>query len=179
MSNYRFEDYVKKARRTMNKDMSTKEQVINCQMGIVGETGELVDMYKKHFYQGHDLNKADIQEEIGDICWYLFNYVNLVISEKDKETLYDRLRAYTEVYGNTQFQDTKHHVRALARNMSPFIGYGTPDILDIMAIYETFVKLLAFEGFTIENTLDCNIAKLEKRYDNLKFEVEKSVNREE
>ena len=40
-------------------------------MGLCGESGEAIDIVKKHLAQGHDLNKEHLIEELGDIAWYL------------------------------------------------------------------------------------------------------------
>lgn len=39
--------------------------------GIAGESGEIIDHLKKHFFQGHDLDTNHIQEEIGDLMYYI------------------------------------------------------------------------------------------------------------
>lgn len=31
----------------------------------------MCDILKKYFYQGHDLDKAKLIEELGDVCWYI------------------------------------------------------------------------------------------------------------
>ena len=40
-------------------------------MGLCGESGEAIDLVKKHLFQGHDLDKQAIAKELGDIAWYL------------------------------------------------------------------------------------------------------------
>lgn len=64
-------DYQKAALRTCNKDLTTIEQIANGAMGLNGEAGEVVDLVKKHLYQGHDLDKKHLAKELGDIAWYL------------------------------------------------------------------------------------------------------------
>jgi len=44
---------------------------INAALGLAGETGELVDLIKKSSFQGHILDKNEIEKEMGDIFWYL------------------------------------------------------------------------------------------------------------
>lgn len=63
-------EYAKLAQRTSNtKDWHDK--VENGLLGLVGETGELIDLWKKHKYQGHPLSLEAMQEEAGDVCWYM------------------------------------------------------------------------------------------------------------
>lgn len=45
--------------------------VTNAMLGLCGETGECADLVKKHLYQGHDLDKAHMAKELGDVAWYL------------------------------------------------------------------------------------------------------------
>lgn len=40
-------------------------------MGLCGESGECMDILKKHLFQGHDLDKKHLAEELGDVAWYL------------------------------------------------------------------------------------------------------------
>lgn len=40
-------------------------------MGLCGESGEAIDIVKKHLAQGHDLDKEHLIQELGDIAWYL------------------------------------------------------------------------------------------------------------
>lgn len=47
-------------------------------LGIAGESGEVVDLIKKHIYQGHELNIEGIKGEIGDVLWYIANICNLL-----------------------------------------------------------------------------------------------------
>lgn len=63
-----FNEYQKLALRTANKD---KDLVINAALGLAGESGEVADLIKKHLFQGHELNKEKIVDELGDILWYI------------------------------------------------------------------------------------------------------------
>ena len=40
-------------------------------MGLCGEAGEVIDLVKKHCFQGHPLDKSRIAKELGDVAWYL------------------------------------------------------------------------------------------------------------
>lgn len=40
-------------------------------IGLCGEAGECIDIYKKHVFQGHELDKAQLAKELGDVAWYL------------------------------------------------------------------------------------------------------------
>lgn len=44
----------------------------NFQLGLLGEVGEFIDLFKKHLYHGDVLDLAKVKSEAGDILWYLY-----------------------------------------------------------------------------------------------------------
>ena len=64
-------EYQTLAMRTLNKDLKKKDILINGVMGLCGESGEAIDIVKKHLAQGHHLDKEHLIKELGDIAWYL------------------------------------------------------------------------------------------------------------
>ncbi len=64
-------EYQDLAMQTLNKDLDKKDVLINGVMGLCGESGEVIDIVKKHLAQGHELNKEKIIEELGDVAWYI------------------------------------------------------------------------------------------------------------
>ena len=64
-------EYQKLAMTTLNKELSKKDVLINAVMGLCGESGEAIDIVKKHLHQGHELAKEKLIKELGDIAWYL------------------------------------------------------------------------------------------------------------
>jgi NTP pyrophosphatase (non-canonical NTP hydrolase) len=42
-------------------------------MGLAGESGELIDLLKKHIFHGHPLDEEKVAKELGDIQWYWAN----------------------------------------------------------------------------------------------------------
>ena len=60
-------EYQKEAMRTATE----KDKLINGVMGLCGEAGECIDIVKKATFQGHELNKEHLAEELGDVAWYL------------------------------------------------------------------------------------------------------------
>lgn len=63
--------YQKLAMATLNPELSRKDVLINSVMGLCGESGEAIDIVKKWLAQGHDLDRAHLARELGDIAWYL------------------------------------------------------------------------------------------------------------
>ena len=64
-------EYQKLAMVTLNPELSKKDVLINGVMGLCGESGEAIDIVKKWLAQGHELDKAHLTKELGDIAWYL------------------------------------------------------------------------------------------------------------
>lgn len=62
-------DYQRAALRTAGD--KREDYLLNGVMGLTGEAGECSDIVKKHLFQGHDLDKAHLAEELGDVAWYL------------------------------------------------------------------------------------------------------------
>ena len=64
-------EYQRLAMTTLNPELSRRDVLINSVMGLCGESGEAIDIVKKWMAQGHDLDKAHLAKELGDIAWYL------------------------------------------------------------------------------------------------------------
>lgn len=71
-------EYQKKAMRTAsaNKTKSWimtgyKQLLLNGVMGLNGEAGECIDIVKKHLFQGHDLDRDKLIDELSDVMWYV------------------------------------------------------------------------------------------------------------
>lgn len=63
--------YQKAALRTAPTNLEPKLLLLNGALGLSGESGEVNDILKKHFFQGHDLDKVAMAKELGDLCWYI------------------------------------------------------------------------------------------------------------
>lgn len=64
-------EYQELAMTTLNPELSKRDVLINSVMGLCGESGEAIDIVKKWMAQGHELDKAHLAKELGDIAWYL------------------------------------------------------------------------------------------------------------
>ena len=64
-------EYQSAAMRTLNPGLDRKDVLINSVMGLCGESGEAIDIVKKWLAQGHELDRAHLAKELGDIAWYL------------------------------------------------------------------------------------------------------------
>lgn len=64
-------EYQKLAMTTLNPQLDKKDVLINGVMGLCGESGEVIDIVKKHLAQGHELDRDKIIKELGDVAWYM------------------------------------------------------------------------------------------------------------
>lgn len=63
-------EYQRLALRTASEE-SMENPTLNGVLGLGGESGECLDLVKKHLFQGHELDKAKMAKELGDVAWYL------------------------------------------------------------------------------------------------------------
>ena len=64
-------EYQKEAMTLLNPAIPQKDVLLNALMGLCGESGEAIDLMKKHLYQGHELDRDKLIKELGDVAWYL------------------------------------------------------------------------------------------------------------
>jgi NTP pyrophosphatase (non-canonical NTP hydrolase) len=63
-------EYQHKALRTAPQ-IAAIERLTNAALGLCGEAGEFADTLKKARYQGHDLDRLEAMNELGDVMWYV------------------------------------------------------------------------------------------------------------
>lgn len=71
-------EYQKKALTFLNPELDEKDVLINGVMGLCGESGEAIDIVKKHLSQGHELDREHLAVELGDIAWYLAETAHII-----------------------------------------------------------------------------------------------------
>ena len=65
-----FNEYHRQAYELIS-DEGKKDMITNGVLGLAGEVGECCDIVKKYKYQGHELDKAHLKDELGDVLWYI------------------------------------------------------------------------------------------------------------
>ncbi len=72
-------EYIKNAIKTESRDFKAigerlqrveNQRLLHAGIGLATEAGEFLDALKKHIYYGKDLDKVNLQEELGDLFWY-------------------------------------------------------------------------------------------------------------
>ncbi|MCL2771180.1 MAG: nucleoside triphosphate pyrophosphohydrolase family protein [Firmicutes bacterium] len=66
-----FKEYQEKAIITQKPFPTLKDKVVNCLLGISGETGEVMELFKKHWRDDKELDMENLTKEVGDILWYM------------------------------------------------------------------------------------------------------------
>ena len=64
------QEYEIDAMRTANSE-APYPPLFMAALGLGGEAGEVQEIIKKHFFQGHPLDQIQLAEELGDVAWYL------------------------------------------------------------------------------------------------------------
>lgn len=95
MDKISFSEYQKQA-GSLISEAGRKDMILNGVMGLAGEAGECVDLVKKERFQGHDLNREKLVEELGDVLWYIAETASGLgvsldeIADKNLEKLHKR-----------------------------------------------------------------------------------------
>lgn len=66
-----FDQYRSLAMRTDDLTRTPEQRLHNAALGLIGELGEVCDLFKKYLYHGHTLDSDKLAKELGDLCWYL------------------------------------------------------------------------------------------------------------
>jgi NTP pyrophosphatase (non-canonical NTP hydrolase) len=56
---------------TSDKDAKKTIDLLHAAIGMVTESGEFMDMLKKHLFYGKPLDEVNLNEELGDQIWYI------------------------------------------------------------------------------------------------------------
>lgn len=70
------DEYMKATRRTW-RPVAKREQMLNAALGLAGEGGEVADLVKKHNFQGHSLTASQVENELGDVLFYVARMADL------------------------------------------------------------------------------------------------------
>jgi NTP pyrophosphatase (non-canonical NTP hydrolase) len=63
------DEYQKAAARTLNVRLNDQEKLLDAAAGIAEEAGEVLAHVRKHLYQGRELSRERVAEELGDVLW--------------------------------------------------------------------------------------------------------------
>jgi NTP pyrophosphatase (non-canonical NTP hydrolase) len=79
-----FKTYIKETRRTRATLLSMLDNQLHMVMGISTEAGELLDAYKKRLAYNKQLDTVNIEEELGDLMWYVAGLIDMLGLDMEK-----------------------------------------------------------------------------------------------
>lgn len=172
------------------------DRILNGCLGLVGETGEIVDILKKWRFQSGGLMsfpKEKLIEECGDVLWYCAELATGL--EEDLAAIYnkasfefDDMRELNEEAPAEIFAD-----RIAVAASRPFLTQDKPstkneiwiavrkaelkaDIIGILSMIRDFLEIHC--SSSLSDAMERNIEKLRKRYPE-GFDPERSLHRNE
>lgn len=164
-----------------------KDQIKNGAMGLIGESGEVMDVLKKHLFQSTEnapFPYEKLADELGDVMWYAAEFATgyglslmdvysvgmILYSESDSDDLIaSKITAhgvflYSDLYDNLRKFDSQIEAAHVFHNLG--------------SIIHSVEALAKRKGFRLDEILERNIQKLMKRYPN-GFDPERSMQRSE
>lgn len=99
-----FHEYQKLASRTEKELPTILLRVNHAALGLSSETGELNGTIKRAIVYGQVLDVSNVEEELGDILWYmalLCNALNLNMSVIAMDNIIKLQKRYPEKYNDT------------------------------------------------------------------------------
>lgn len=99
-------EYQQLALRTESYFDNDLDRTLQGVMGLAGESGECVDLMKKHLFQGHILDLQHLMKELGDVAWYLAITADS-IGFSLEEVFEANIKKLKERYPNGYFESDK------------------------------------------------------------------------
>jgi NTP pyrophosphatase (non-canonical NTP hydrolase) len=94
------QEYLGQVRRGLKMD-SSYPVLPHLALGLTGEAGEVADQIKKSQYVGNRLEFDKLEEELGDVLWYLqafCNQLGLTLEDLARKNIRKLAKRYPETY---------------------------------------------------------------------------------
>jgi NTP pyrophosphatase (non-canonical NTP hydrolase) len=75
--------YRRLALRTAGSASAPRDRLVMGALGLSGEAGEVTDHVKKIVFQGHEIDRAALMNELGDVMWYVSYLLDTLDLEMD------------------------------------------------------------------------------------------------
>lgn len=105
-----YPDFVKSRTKLFDDNVLN---LLHAVVGICGESGEILELIKKHWVYGKPLNRNDLYEEVGDLCFYLqmlLNHAELDFETILEHNMYKLSKRYHQGYSDKEAIDRKDEV---------------------------------------------------------------------
>lgn len=150
--------------------------------GISGEISEIDEAFDNVFYDDAKIDLVNLQEEVGDICWYIANLSN-ALSYKPSWEYYPNKNNGEPDYTSFLIKVNKFSVFSgkLVDSCKKKVYYGVEiDEKMFKSVVDDMIKLICGMcenlNTTVEAVQEKNVNKLTERYGK-KFSEEKATNR--
>ena len=71
MTSTTFDDYQNAALRTLNPSLDARDRLLDASAGLSEEAAEVLGLVRKKTFQGRDVDRDRLVEELGDVLWCL------------------------------------------------------------------------------------------------------------
>lgn len=188
----KLEEYQSLAMRT---SPDGHDRILNGCMGLIGETGEIVDVVKKWIFQSGGLvefPKEKLIEECGDVLWYCAELATGL--GEDLAGIYEKAQ---HEFDDMRSLNEESSIECFAGRIAvsagrPFMTQDRPstndetwktvrraqlkaDVVGVMAMIRDFLEIQC--SSSLIGAMERNIGKLRKRYPD-GFDPERSIHRD-
>lgn len=147
-------------------------------LGMMTECPELIEARTRELIEAR--TREQIKDEAGDFLWYF----NLLLATRQVQwsDVLEPARVLTRSNdGVSSFTALLFSVAILADHEKKALVYGKPINASaylgvLIATLNYLLRILDDYGLPLEDVLEANIVKLEKRYPNLRFQAEYAIN---
>ncbi len=164
-------DYQELSRRTKPDLKDKREEMLNCALGLAGECGELLDIFKKKIFHGHYAEPREFSgaviDEMGDFTWYFVWFLDII---ECSTGFCDRNQVDRSELGPSD-QPVKLAIKLnleVARAVAGWeIEAKFPHSVEaryVVMIWRYFCLLAYSLGFELSDIYAFNVAKLVDRY---------------
>lgn len=115
-------EYMRLSEKTLSDhfmvDSPSKEKMLHAVIGLVTESSELLDQFKKHVFYKKELDLVNVKEEMGDVMWYMA----ILLRELDldfHQILDDNITKLKKRYGE-KFDEERAANRDIDNELSHF-----------------------------------------------------------
>lgn len=190
----KFSSYMNKRKRTEIDSFGKDKSIEVATLGFFGETGEVVDLFKKILFHGHPMaqEKEKLKYEMGDCVWYLGSLLHHTKLKRNLKRRLMEVRGLTDnkldiidiLELDTRWEDGFYSKTNIKEDIFELISLSFSVVATLKLImgneqrefennlivfhlseYLTLLnKLIVVSGNTLEEVLEGNIEKLNKRY---------------
>jgi len=157
-------EYLSGINNTWKTDTRTNE-LAHCEMALVEEIGEIAGWYKKHLFFGVPKEKLiiNLKGEFGDLLYYIVKYSELLNNTNYLNSTLNRNKLTKDVNVTKELSKMTHSLSTILKAGE---GFSMTNIA-LNDVADSLTMLILNEGWTVEEIMKSNLAKLKVRYGEL------------